>query len=239
MKDLLRFLETNELWVYLLTGAVSLIYLQKVIVAWQEWRGALFGLERENAQRRLGMALTVLILLGLIALAEFGIVSFVAPSIPELTTLATPTLDLLATPTATLAAGTGTNAAPGSSLPTPAGIAPTAQFVTASQGCIKGQIEWISPSSGEQVSGAVDLQGIVDVPNMGFYKYEYSQPGSSTWTIIAAGNTIVNDKNNKNHIGTWNTGQLPQGDYFLRLVVSDSQNQILSACQVNVQVVSP
>jgi hypothetical protein len=234
MKDLFRFLETNELWVYVLTGAVSLIYLQKVIVAWQEWRGALFGLERENAQRRLGMALTVLILLGLIALAEFGMVSFVAPSIPELATLATPTLDILATPTATLA---GT--ADAASTPGPGGIAPTAQAVTSAQGCIKGQIEWISPTPGEQVSGAVDLQGTVDIPNLGFYKYEYSQPGSSTWTIIAAGNTVVNEKNNKNHLGTWNTGQLPQGDYFLRLVVSDSQNQILSACQVNVQVVSP
>jgi hypothetical protein len=231
MKDLLLFLETNEIWVYVLTGAVSLIYLQKVIVAWQEWRGALFGLERENAQRRLGMALTVLILLGLIALAEFGMVSFVAPSIPELAALSTPTLDILATPTATLANSPGTATTPG-------GIAPTAQAVSSAQGCIKGQIEWISPTPGQEVSGAVSLQGTVDVPNLGFYKYEYSQPGTSTWTIIAAGNTVKNEKTSHD-LGTWNTGQLVQGDYFLRLVVSDSQNQTLAACQVNVRVVSP
>lgn len=236
MKDLFRFLETNEIWVYVLTGAVSLIYLRKVIVALQEWRGALFGLERENAQRRLGMALTVLILLGLIALAEFGMVSFIAPSIPELATLATPTLDILATPTATLAASAGS----ASAASTPGGIAPTAQAVaSSSKGCIKGQIEWISPNPGDQVSGAVKLQATVNVPNLGFYKYEYNQPGSSNWTIIAAGNTALPDKNGKNDLGTWNTGQLAQGDYFLRLVVSDSQNQTISACQVNVQVVSP
>ncbi|MDR3574045.1 MAG: hypothetical protein P4L50_09295 [Anaerolineaceae bacterium] len=232
MKDLLRFLETNEIWVYVLTGAVSLIYLQKVIVAWQEWRGALFGLERENAQRRLGLALTVLILLGLIALAEFGMVSFVAPSIPELATLATPTLDILAVPTTTLSDSSAVATTPG-------GIAPTAQPVSSAQGCIKGQIEWISPKPGDQVSGAVNLQATVNVPNLGFYKYEYSQPGSSNWIIIAAGNTALPDKNGKNDLGTWNTGQLVQGDYFLRLVVSDSQNQTISACQVNVQVVSP
>jgi hypothetical protein len=230
MKDLLRFLSTNEIWVYVLTGAVSLIYLQKVIVAWQEWRGALFGLERENAQRRLGLALSVLILLGLIALAEFGMVSFVVPSIPELATLPTPTLDILATPTATLDPSA-------SAASTPGGIAPTIQAVSSTQGCIKGQIEWIVPKPGDEVSGAVKLQATVDVPNLGFYKYEYSQPGNSIWTIIAAGQTALNDKNGHD-LGTWNTGQLAQGDYFLRLVVLDSQNQTLSACQVNVRVVS-
>jgi hypothetical protein len=232
MKDLLRFLSTNEIWVYVLTGAVSLIYLQKVIVAWQEWRGALFGLERENAQRRLGLALSVLILLGLIALAEFGMVSFVAPSIPELATLPTPTLDILATPTATLDPSAEAASTPG-------GIAPTIQAVSSAQGCIKGQIEWIVPKAGDEVSGAVKLQATVNVPNLGFYKYEYSQPGNSAWTIIAAGQTALPDKNGKNDLGTWNTGQLAQGDYFLRLVVLDSQNQTLSACQVNVRVVSP
>jgi len=231
MKDLLRFLDINELWVYVLTGAVGLVYLQKLVVAWQEWRGALFGLERENAQRRLGMALTVLILLGLIALAEFGMVSFVAPSIPELATLATPTMDLLATPTATLDATEEAASTPG-------GIAPTAQAVSSAQGCIQGQVEWISPTPGQEVSGTVSLQATVDVPDLGFYRYEYSQPGSSTWTIIAAGQTALNDKNGHN-LGTWNTGLLAQGDYFLRLVAIDSQNQTLSACQVNVRVVSP
>ena len=55
------------------------------------------------------------------------------------------------------------------------------------------------------------------------------------WSTIAAGNTnIVN-----NILGNWDTTLLVPGDYLLRLVVADSQNQLLPACVVSVRVIAP
>ena len=40
-------------------------------------------------------------------------------------------------------------------------------------------------------------------------------------------------------LGNWDTTLLVPGDYLLRLVVADSQNQLLPACVVSVRVVAP
>jgi len=142
--------------------------------------------------------------------------------------LATPTIDLLATPTVTLPAGTRPAA-------TATGLAITVATAT-SEGCKAGSIEWTYPKNGGQLKGTVILKGTVNVDNLGFYKYEFSQAGSTTWTTIAAGNTRLVDKDLG---GQWNTANLVPGDYNLRLVVADNQNTLLPACVINIRIVSP
>ena len=230
MTIILHFLQAYEVWIYILVGAVILIYTRKLLIAWQEWRSSLFGLERENSQRRLGTSMTIIILLGMFGLVEFSIVSFVAPLYPQANVLATPTIDLLITPSGMLVPGENSASV---------GVSPTLQ-VPSAQGCIKGQIEWIAPKSGETVSGAVQLKFIINVPNMGFYKYEFSQPGNDQWKTIAGDAkpiTNVSDFDNKPVI--WDTNQLVPGDYMLRLVVLDNNNQALPACSISVRVTSP
>src|SRR5512133_464921 len=119
MEEILRFLKTNEVWIYILLGLVGLWYLRKLLLALSEWRGALFGLEKDNAQRKLSEAMSVLILLALMGAGEFLLVSFVSPTFPGIAALPTPTLDILATPTVTLAPQ-GTLPGPGTSEGTPA-----------------------------------------------------------------------------------------------------------------------
>jgi hypothetical protein len=103
-------------------------------------------------------------------------------------------------------------------------------------GCIPGEIEWTDPQPGDEVKGPVELKGTIAVANLGFYKYEYSQAGSDTWTTIAAGDAPVQDGPLG---GNWNTEQLLPGDYRLRLVVSDNANNTLPACGIRVRVVGP
>jgi hypothetical protein len=228
MDVVLRFLEENELWIYLIAGIAAALTLRFLLRTWQEWRGSVFGLERDIVQRKLAARLTVLSLLGLLILVEFLTVSFVIPAYPRVMSLPTPTLDVLATATATLPASTGET-------PTPAGSGQPTFASPTSEGCIAGQIEWLSPKAGDTISETVELKGTVNVPNLGFYKYEFSQPGTDTWTTIAAGNSpLVNGT-----IGYWNTAQLPGGDYLLRLVVVDNQNGFFPACIVSVRVNSP
>ena len=227
MKDLLQFLKEYEVWVYFLSAVIGLVNLRKLIFAYQEWRSSLFGIEREKAQQRFSTYLTLFLLVVLLAGLEVSLVSFVIPNYPADTgVLPTATLDLSITPTAPPPVGT-----PGAPNQTQQ---PTVA-IKLTEGCTTGSVEWSSPKNGDEIGGKVQLLGTVNIPNLGFYKYEYSQPGTDVWSTIAAGNkNIVNDL-----LGNWDTTLLVPGDYLLRLGVADNQNQLLPACIVSVRVVAP
>ena len=227
MEDVLRFLESVEGWVYLVVGLIGLVALQRVIGSWRDWRSALFGLERTRALRDFSSALTVLVLMVILGLAEFSMVSFVSPTFPKVRILATPTVSLLTTafptrePTAVV---------------TPTSFLPTLSL-TGNEGCNPGVLEWTYPKSGDQIQGTVTLKATINVPALGFYKYEYSTSGSDNWISIAAGNV---DKIGVNvSLSDWNTSNLVPGDYKLRLVAADNQNRALPACIVNIRVIAP
>jgi hypothetical protein len=229
MEAILKFLESYEFVIYILLGAVLLWYFRKLIIDWHEWRSALFGLERESALRRLSTALTFVIILSMMLAAEFLIVSFVVPVYPKTNLLVTPTVNLMITPSATIPADRT------------AGVETTKIAVAASPtgvvqpGCTSGQIEWTSPKNGDEVSGSINLKGTINVNNLGFFKYEFSQPNSDSWVTIAAGNTPGIDQ----LLGTWNTETLIPGDYLLRLVVNDNQNNPYPICQISIRVIAP
>jgi hypothetical protein len=231
MVELLSFLKTIEVWVYLVLGVIGLFPLKKILSAWGDLQRATFGLERENAQRRLSEAAGLFFLLGLLAAGEFLLVTFVSPSIPGIQALATPTLDVLATPTATLPAGLSAPAVSTSlAAATPAPVNPVQ-----ATGCITDRMEFTFPASGEEIKGKVTLKGTVDIPDFGFYKYEFSPPGSSTWTTIAAGNELKNQAD----LGPWDTTQILPGEYLLRLVATDHQGDELPACIIPVRIAAP
>jgi hypothetical protein len=226
MLQVLQFLQKNEIWIYIALGLVAVIYIRKLLISLREWRSAIFGLEREHAQRQFGAILSIFVLLVLIMAAEFVTVTFVVPAYPGISMMLTPTIDLLATPTLTLEPNASTTVEPVNII----GQQPT----IASEGCIAGQVEWTYPVSNDEVSGTVELKGTVNVSNLGFFKFEFSQPGSTTWVTIAAGDEIKIDAPLG---GLWNTSQLIPGDYLLRLVVTDNQNVVFPACIIPVTVV--
>lgn len=222
MVEILGFLTRYEIWIYILAGGITIVYARKAILALEERRAAVFGLERDNANRQLTSAGSLMGLMLLLGLAEFVLVTFVSPFVPQAKPLATPTMDLLATPTITLPAGAAAIAGtPGTPVP------------KKSNGCIPGQLEFTNVEPGQEFSGTIKLEGTTNVPGFGFYKYEYGQPGQENWVTIAAGNEIKT----KAEIGTWNISQLPQGDYELRLVVVNQQNESLPACIVPIRIV--
>ncbi|MCU0486408.1 MAG: hypothetical protein MUC85_09915 [Anaerolineales bacterium] len=231
MEEALRFFRAYEVWIYLLLALGGLIYVRKFILAWGELRGAGFGLERESAQSRLNQAAAVLVLLLTMAIAEFVLVSFVAPTVPGAIPILTPTLDLLATPTTTLAPATPQ---PGETpLPDTTPITPT-QAVAAA-GCIPGQIFIAYPQEGDEISGAVEISGTVDIPNFGFYKLEMKRPEETSWLTILAGNQLRRQE----VLGIWNTSLLPPGYHQLGLVVTDNQGNSNPPCVTQVRVTNP
>ena len=235
MEEALRFFRTYEVWIYLLLALAGFLYLRKFIIAWEELRGAAFGLERDSAQARLNQAASVLVLLLTMVVIEFILVSFIAPAMPGAAPLPTPTLDLLATPTITLPPPTpGTPGTPGISTPLTETLN-TAATPLAGDGCAPGQVSIAVPQEGQEIRGSVDISGTVDIPNFGFYKFEMKLQDSPEWLTILAGN----EPKQESVLGTWNTSLLSPGNYQLGLIVTDNQGQSLPPCIVNVRVAVP
>ena len=226
MEEVLRFCRAAEVWIYLLLGLVGVYFIRRFGDAWQELRGAAFGLERERAQGRLNQSASALVVLLAMVVTEFILVSFIAPAVPGAMPLPTPTLDLLATPTTTLPVTT--LQAGEENVVTEA---PPVEF-TFENACLPGQVEITSPQNGEEVSGVVEVIGSADIPNFGFYKFEIKRPEDSVWLTIQAGNlTVQNGK-----LGDWDTTQLLPGEYQLGLVVVDNQAQATAPCVIQMRV---
>jgi hypothetical protein len=226
MAEVLRFFRSYEIWIYIILGVLALWQIRKFTVAWEDVRGAAFGLEREAAQNRLNQAATMLLLLLLMSVSEFLLVYIVAPSVPGAIPIPSPTLNLLATATVVL---------PLETINPDAIETPTISSIdgsAAGQGCVPGSVMISSPKDGDTVSGVVKVEGTADIPDFGFYKYEISRPGDSIWLSLNAGEAPVKD----GLLGEWITDMLPAGDYMLRLVVTDNKGQTLPACTVQVRV---
>jgi len=223
MTEILDFLIEFEIWFYLILGLISLIFFSRLFKAIGIWREAAFGLERDIAQRKFRSSLSILLLLFILFVGEFFFVTYSSSLLPDQTSLATPTIDILASPSPTEASDALSENVEA--------ITPTP--TQEQEGCIPGQIEWIYPEPASEISGVVRLMGTVNVDNFGFYKYEYTEPGNQFWKTIAGNNQrVVEDQ-----IGLWNTSQIVPGDYLLRLVVLDNDNNEYPACIVSVRVI--
>lgn len=228
MDEFFNFLKTYELWVYVLLSIIAFIYIRRMIIAIMEWRHAIFGMEKEIARRSFFSALAIFFLLSMLAIVEFSLVTFVAPAYPQMVAkLATATLNPAASATITLSLTEISIEIDQ--------ITPTALEIL-TEGCVPGQIEWNYPNNGEEIRGKVELRGTINVANLGFYKYEYASIDNVNWITIAADN--ANDRIDS-ILGVWDTSQLIPGDYRLRLVIANNENQFMPACVVSVRILAP
>lgn len=221
MGPVYRTLANYEPLIYIALAIGALFAFRRMWGSWREWRDSVYGLEREFALRRLVQASGLaLLILGLV-FAEFFIATFIAPSLPASDIMATATLDLLVTPAGTL------------SPDSPVQLM-TQEVPSGMSGCVPDEIMITSPGPGDPVSGTVNITGTADVPNFGFYKYEVAPIGSQNWATIAANREPVRN----DQLGDWNTASLTNGDYFLRLVITDNVGTSLEPCVIAVRVLN-
>ena len=102
MDSVIRFLAEFEAPIYIILGIVAVIFLRRILLAYEEKNKAVFGLEREAARRNIAAAATVLILVGMLTAGEFVVATFLVGELDQAPSYATPTIDKLMTPTATL-----------------------------------------------------------------------------------------------------------------------------------------
>ena len=225
MGSVYRSLANYESLIYIALAIWGLFVFRNMYQTWQEWQDSVFNLEREFALRRLGRTTAVaLLILGLV-FAEFFIATFVAPSLPAADIVTTPTLDLLATSPGTLSPDAATQSV----------LSPVTQSAPSGMsGCIPDQIMITAPEPGEVVRGTVKLIGTANVQNFGFYKYEIAPLGTQNWATISAAR--VPHKNEE--LGEWNTLLLTNGEYFLRLVITNNVGVSLEPCVIAVRVLN-
>ena len=226
MGPIYRSLAAYEPLIYIALAIWSLFVFRSMYRSWREWQDSVYSLEREFALTRLIRATAIgLLVLGLV-FAEFFIATFVAPALPASDILATPTLNLLASPAGTISPEMATQNALSPVLsPVPSG----------SSGCIPDQVIITAPAPGTDVEGTVELIGTADVPNFGFFKYEVTPLGTENWATVSAGRTAVRN----GRLGEWDTTTLANGDYFLRLVVTDNVGTSLEPCVIAIRILNP
>jgi hypothetical protein len=217
MAEIFRFLKTAETYIYILLSAVGFIYLRRFINSLMENRLATFGLEKDYARRQMVSAISIGVLLFFLAIAEFTFVTIGSNNPDVIGLLPTPTMNISGT--ATPATGAGLS-----------GIG-QGDSLLASPQCQSGKVEWTYPAEGETIRGKVEVKGTASIENFGFYKYEYSQDNIQ-WTPLVVGTAIVTN----NALGAWDTSLLAPGDYYLRLVVYDNQENAQSPCVVRISV---
>ncbi len=223
MTIIYQFLSTYEALIYIVLAIGALFAFRMLWRSWNEWREAVYSLEKEFALRRMGQSIAFVTLVVVLFCAEFTIASFIIPSLPASFFVATPTLDLLATPTGTISADLATQIAL-----TPRPVA----TLSNTSGCVADKLIITDPKSGTQISGKITLQGTVNIPNLGFYKYEVAPLNSTTWATISAGRDVVVN----GALGQWDATTLTPGDYQLRLVATDNQGNALPPCIIQIRV---
>jgi hypothetical protein len=223
MGPVYRTLASYEPLIYIALAIGAMFAFRRMWRSWREWRDSVYGLEREFALRRLGQATAAAFLILALIFVEFFVATFIAPSLPATDILATPTLDLLLTPVGTLSPEQATQSA----------LSPVTQSVPSGMsGCVPDRIMITAPKPGAEVSGTIEIIGTANVPNFAFYKYEVAPLGTQNWATISA--ERVSKKNEK--LGEWNTVPLTNGDYFLRLVITDNVGKSLEPCVIAVRV---
>lgn len=222
MADFYKFLASYEALIYLVLAIGGLFSFRWLWRSWRDLNIAVFSLEREFSARSFSRAGILSGFIVLLFISEFFMTTFFLPGLPANVWVATPTLDFISTPTGTLSPAMMTQFSLQGQQP-----------AAGTSGCLLGQIEITFPQPGDEIKGAIELSGTVDIPNFGFYKYEVASAGSDNWATISAGRVVVRDA----PLGRWDSTALTPGDYQLRLVVTDNQGQTLPACVVPVRVI--
>ena len=224
MEKALLFIEENQTWIYFILLFGGLIYLRLSLIRANQFRKAMFGLERERSLSKLTQSGAMLVLVFALGVAVFVVANFVAPAyLANVNTTPGGEVDQLATQEA--------EAVPG--------YEPPQETMVISEalpeiGCPDPNVNLVVPQNESTVSGVIEVRGTATHTAFGFYQFHYRlmSPGSS-WNVVAAGDEPKID----DVLGIWDTTWLLAGEYYFRLVVTDTAGEPAPECVIQVRVV--
>jgi hypothetical protein len=209
MEEVLLLIEANQRWIFLLLGLLGLVYFGSVLRAYDKYRSAIYGLERERSISRLRRSG------GMLALAVTGIVvvfiltTFASPALPaSLRPTAIPTVSLLATPIL----GQGEENA--------------TIFSPESGERVSGEVYF---------KGVANIPGFAFYK----LEFNDLKPASSWLAISANNQTVCEQgcDDETEMLGVWDTSLVRPGQYAVQLVVTDTLGNAPFPCQIRLQIV--
>ncbi|MCH7663719.1 MAG: hypothetical protein IH859_07610 [Chloroflexi bacterium] len=229
MSAVLNFFELYENAIYFILGLGGIIYGWRFWGAWTRLKNAVYGLEREIAQRDVNYAAVFLFVLFMMSVSVFSIVTFSEDYLPVETLIATPTIDLLSDSSQTGGEGAGTAQFQGD-VPT---VTPLPTVSVNPDDCVPARININSPASGDTLRGVVSVEGTVDVEDFGFFQIEYARILDGLWLPISVKHNIIIDGF---LVENWDTSSIPPGDYVLQLLVTDTSGLAYEACRRPIRI---
>jgi hypothetical protein len=234
MAEALRFFQEYETILYFVLGIGVISYGWRFWGAWQELRGSIYGLEQLNAQRRLNQSAISIFILLVMGFVVFSLVTFISPVI---------------TPEYVLGIGTNTPStevtSPDELLATVVPDNPTEEAVLPSatplptvdinpNNCIPSKINITSPEPDEEVRGIITVEGIVNVEDFGFYKFELAQAHEEIWKAIQVFKSQVFEEGPLYE--DWDTSIWPPGSYVIQIVVTKRDGDACPPCRIPIRI---
>lgn len=231
MADAIRFFQQYESAIYFLLGLGILYYAWRFYKNWEELRGSVFGLEQRSAQRRLTRSAVAIFVMLLLGIGVFSLVTFAQSVIDSAEVVSDFILpeseNADDTQSGDVVTDESGNLATATPLPTVA-VDPSS--------CDPEAINITSPVINEEIRGEVDITGIVNVDDFGYYVIQFAKPNAELWTSIQASRTLVLEEDT---LAVWDTSRWPADSYVLQLVVTTSDGEEYPPCRVPIRIANP
>ena len=232
MKDIFAFFQQYESAIYFILLSGMIIYGVRFYRAWQELRGSVFGLEQISAQRRLNRSALAIFFMLMMGIGVFSLIAFVVPVVDANTAAEIIGLEE-GIPLLDNADGTevGSDAANVDSELATATPLPTVEVVLGQ--CDEERINITSPLVDQEVSGVIEITGVINVEDFGFYVIEYAELYSALWNPIFSSRVLVPEEST---LLEWDTTTSPSGNYIIQLVVTDNDMEEYPICQIPIRI---
>lgn len=131
----------------------------------------------------------------------------------------------LGAPTLALAHPTATEVIVATSLP-------TSQSAAQSSSCSNPNAAITSPGMNSTVSGLLEIHGTAAQPDMQYWKVEFRPDSITTYSGLNNTTTPVTD----GILARWSTKTVPNGLYFVRLVIVQKDGNFGNPCEIRITV---
>jgi hypothetical protein len=233
MNDIINFFTQYENTIYGILAVGMLVFGIRFYTSWRELRGSVYGLEQVNAQRRLNNAAVGMFLLFLMGFVIFSLITFVPPGIVSDTqgigAFSNESIDQNQEDPTTPVETTEDAFTTATPLPTVVVDLEACTFTEEDE----NKITITSPRANQEVRGLVEVTGIIDVVDFGFYKLEIAPVTTGLWLPISGGDVLVPEEN---VLVVFDSSIFPPGDWILQLVVINHDIEEYPPCRIPIRI---
>ena len=116
--------------------------------------------------------------------------------------------------------------------PTSEVVAPTSSPIAQSANCPNPNAAITSPGMNGTVSGLLEIRGTATQPDMQYWKVEFRTDTATTYSALNNTTTAVTD----GVLARWSTKTVPNGAYFVRLVIVQKDGNFAAPCEIRITV---